>query len=233
LKTYNGGMESLKDKILTYAGLVLVLVGAAVFIIGVFVSNNGSIAALGLFLFVPGAIVFYWLYQQSKPDSQSELNDTTSKETIPEQEISTASVEPTLPELSPLKKFLIQEHETNKAKGDAFEKFCGDLFVAMEYMVLRTGGSGDRGVDLIVTNIKGPGPDIRCVVQCKYQESAVPPKDVRDALGTLNSNNAQLAIVVTTAKFTRAALTTADENKGHVWLIDGTKLDELAMKHLR
>jgi restriction endonuclease Mrr len=81
--------------------------------------------------------------------------------------------------------------------GAEFECFVSDLFSARGYMVKRQGGTGDEGIDLVLTQ----GPD-RDVVQCKRWLRQIGSPVVREFYGATMHAKARHGFIVTTASFT-------------------------------
>lgn len=108
-----------------------------------------------------------------------------------------------------------------------FEKLIGELFTFMGYSVIRTGRSGDGGIDLSCRNQKGE----YVVVQCKRQKGNVGVEIVRGFYGALIHSGAVKGIIVCTSKFTNGA-TDWIESKP-IELIDKKRLSELLMTYYR
>lgn len=100
-----------------------------------------------------------------------------------------------------------------------FEQYVAVLFEEAGYRVRRTGGSGDRGVDLRVNRGGGAG-----VVQCKRYEDAVGPATVRELIGAMTNAEVREGYLVTTSTFTAGAESEAREAPYKVNLVDGEKL---------
>ena len=75
------------------------------------------------------------------------------------------------------------------------------LFRRKGYRVEMRGGSGDHGVDLIVTNRKRR----KAIVQCKRYRNQIGPDIVRELYGTLMHEKAAHAFLVTTASISQSA----------------------------
>lgn len=78
--------------------------------------------------------------------------------------------------------------------GRQFEKELANLFEKIGHVVKRTGGSGDKGIDIIIDN--------NVAVQCKAYKNKVPPAAIRDLLGTLQNSGYKKGILASTNGFT-------------------------------
>jgi hypothetical protein len=110
-----------------------------------------------------------------------------------------------------------------------FEYVVGEVLEGVGYTDVQvTKGSGDHGVDIDAVDPWGR----RCIVQCKQYAPARPVGGpaVRDLIGTSNLQAGARPILVTTAGFTRDAISNA--RQGGVELIDGTTLVSLARQAL-
>lgn len=101
--------------------------------------------------------------------------------------------------------------EVDRMTGTEFEDFVAALCRRDGCtQVKRVGGAGDNGAD-----IKGILPDGRpIIVQCKRYApgNAIPAREIRDMMGALQHHRAQVAIFVTTSRFTRPAQTLCTEH---------------------
>ncbi len=102
-----------------------------------------------------------------------------------------------------------------------FEEYTGELFQQKGYDVTMRGGSGDMGVDLLLTKENGQ----RAIVQCKRYRHAITPDIVRELFGTLVHERVAHGFLVTTASISKNTRKWA-ENKP-LTLIDGTMLLEI------
>ncbi len=102
-----------------------------------------------------------------------------------------------------------------------FENYIAELFRRKGYDVTMRGGSGDMGVDLLLTKEDGQ----RAIVQCKRYRHAISPDIVRELFGTLVHERVTHGFLVTTADISKNARKWA-ENKP-LTLIDGTLLLEI------
>ncbi len=104
-----------------------------------------------------------------------------------------------------------------------FEAYVADIFRKKGYQVELRGGSGDKGVDLIVeTGAFGK----RAIVQCKRYRNKIGPDTVRELYGTLLHERAAHAFLVTTAEISDAAREWAQHKS--LTLIDGATLVRIA-----
>jgi hypothetical protein len=109
-----------------------------------------------------------------------------------------------------------------------FERVIQELFTGMGYSVLKTGHSGDEGIDLICKNY---ATSEKVIVQCKRYSGNVGSHAVRDFFGALIHSKANRGYIVTTSDFTKDAKTWA---KGKpIELIDRKKLSDLMMRYYR
>ncbi|MFJ2194085.1 restriction endonuclease [Kitasatospora sp. NPDC087861] len=94
--------------------------------------------------------------------------------------------------------------EVDRMTGTEFEDFVAGLCRRDGCtQVERVGGAGDNGAD-----IKGVLPDGRnMIVQCKRYApgNAISAREIRDMMGALQHHRAQVAVFVTTSRFTRPA----------------------------
>jgi hypothetical protein len=100
-----------------------------------------------------------------------------------------------------------------------FEDYVAELFRKKGYAVTHRGGSGDRGVDLELSDRR---TGRRAIVQCKRYQNTVGAKTVRELYGTLLHELAYHAFLVTTADISDAARSWADGKP--ITLIDGATL---------
>lgn len=105
-----------------------------------------------------------------------------------------------------------------------FEEMVAVTYQALGFWVRRVGRSGDHGVDLKMRSSDGK----YMIVQCKKYRDSVGEAYIRDLYGTLLHENADRAIMVTSADITKAAEKWA---KGKpIELIDGINLLKLMEK---
>lgn len=82
-----------------------------------------------------------------------------------------------------------------------FEQLVAETYRALGSRVDLVGGSGDHGVDLLVTSPQGE----KTVVQCKRYRGSVGEPVVRDLLGTMQHEEAAAGALITTGEFTAQA----------------------------
>ncbi len=100
-----------------------------------------------------------------------------------------------------------------------FEAYVATVFRKKGYKVELRGGSGDKGVDLIV---ESDALGKRAIVQCKRYRNKIGPDTVRELYGTLMHERVAHAFLVTTAEISAAAREWG-QNKS-MTLIDGETL---------
>lgn len=107
-----------------------------------------------------------------------------------------------------------------------FEMLVGEGFRRQGYLVVETGGGGaDGGVDLVLRR-PGSNGDEKFLVQCKqWRAFKVGVDVVRELYGVMAARGAAGGFVVTSGRFTGAAVSFA--NGRNVTLVDGPKLHEL------
>jgi|GEM_PF-6456558 len=120
------------------------------------------------------------------------------------------------------KEMQLKEHWLN-LNGWAFEKETGLLFEQCGFRNVRvTKGSGDGGVDIIMTR-----DGKKYIVQCKKHAKPAPQTHLRDLFGAFHDDeNADKAIFICTGGFTADAIEFALNNE--IDLIDLEKLLEIA-----
>lgn len=92
-----------------------------------------------------------------------------------------------------------QEAFWRKLSPYAFEVEIQDLYQRMGYFVIRTGGAGDEGVDLLLRKDAQ-----KIIVQCKQHEKPLSPGAARDLLGTIIHHEATAGILICTGGFSQA-----------------------------
>jgi restriction endonuclease Mrr len=107
-----------------------------------------------------------------------------------------------------------------------FEAYVGLLFENAGYRVKRTGGSGDRGIDLVVHR-NGQAS----VVQCKRYEDNIGPGTIRELIGAMTNAGADHGFLVTTSAFTAGAERVARRAPYRIDLVDGERLVRWARRH--
>lgn len=98
---------------------------------------------------------------------------------------------------------LLEQEQINSRNLDAisphrFEELVGQIFKAMGFQVLHTGGTGDQGVDLVCQNRQNEF----LIVQCKRYQHKVSVGVVRDFYGALIHSKAKSGYIITTGEFT-------------------------------
>jgi restriction system protein len=103
--------------------------------------------------------------------------------------------------------------------GVEFENFMANVFAKKGYPVQLTPGSGDQGVDLLLTI-----DERRVAVQLKRYTGPVGNAAIQAVVAGMFHYKAKEAWVVTTSSFTRSAVALAKSN--HVRLIDRNELED-------
>jgi len=106
---------------------------------------------------------------------------------------------------------------TNVKTGVDFENYLYSIFEKLGYSVTQTKGSGDKGVDLVLTK-----NGITYVIQAKFYSGVVGFDAIKEAHTGKDIYKADKAAVVTNNSFTRQAIETAATL--NITLIDGDKL---------
>jgi len=110
---------------------------------------------------------------------------------------------------------------------DAFEYLAAAVVMARDkhQFESRSGGSGDRGVDVRLRNHFG----LLVAVQAKRYDptGTVPSHHVRDFSGSLGTHDAVYGYLVTTAKLTPDGLSDKGRSPRQIHLIEGWLLDVL------
>ena len=109
---------------------------------------------------------------------------------------------------------------TDWMEGIEFEKFLERLFLALDFKVTRTPGSGDMGADLILES-----ESKRIAVEAKRYSSNVTPIAVRSLKGGMDYHHADEGWVITNWGFTDKAEKQA--RASGIKLIDGHGLQKL------
>ena len=117
----------------------------------------------------------------------------------------------------------------------AFEKLIVDLMLGMGYGARgsgeRIGRSGDGGVDGVI-NEDALGLDVIYLQAKRYaQGNNIGPEVIRAFSGAMQERNATKGVFVTTSKFTRGAVESANNSRVRLILIDGEKLTELLTEY--
>ena len=90
--------------------------------------------------------------------------------------------------------------DLHRLSGSEFESLITSLFVKDGYKVVRRGGSGDEGIDLVLET--GNAKD---VVQCKRWRADIGSPVIREFYGSMLHAHARHGFIVTTAAFTQSA----------------------------
>ena len=124
-----------------------------------------------------------------------------------------------------------------KSKPSFFEKLVVELLVAMGYggthenAARAVGKSGDDGIDGIIDEDK-LGLDSIYIQAKRYQlNSKIGSHDVRDFVGALVGANANKGVFITTADFTKEAVSFISRVNSKVVLINGTRLSNLMIDY--
>jgi hypothetical protein len=113
-----------------------------------------------------------------------------------------------------------------------FEQFVAKIYSGMGFRVDVTGQSRDGGVDIIGRRPNEFGVE-KIIVQCKHFPGHVVGEPVvRELLGARQEHqDAQVAVIVTSGRFSKGAITLADRH--NVKLIDRLDLQRLAEHYLQ
>lgn len=130
-----------------------------------------------------------------------------------------------LPEGTSQASAVVTLDELQSLSPRAFERYVADLFRKKGYSVIMRGGSGDLGVDLELTGVRGR----RAIVQCKRYQNTIGAEIIRELYGTLIHEGVHWAFLVTTAEISEAARDWASGKP--ITLIDGEMLVDVA-RHL-
>ncbi len=118
-----------------------------------------------------------------------------------------------------------------------FEQLIVDLLLAMGYgggraeMGRSLGKSGDGGIDGVIKEDE-LGLDVVYVQAKRYAaNNAVPVREVRDFIGSLEGHRASKGVFVTTSTFPSSAREFVERVSKRVILIDGIELARLMIRH--
>ena len=116
-----------------------------------------------------------------------------------------------------------------------FENLVLDLLHAMGYgasraKLVRVGGSGDGGIDGIISLDK-LGLEKVYVQAKRWRDNSVGQPQVQSFFGALAGRKASKGVFITTAKFTREAEEFAGAVSDSIVLVDGERLTELMIEH--
>jgi restriction system protein len=112
----------------------------------------------------------------------------------------------------------------NRMDPGAFEELVAETYRTLGYSARRTGHSGDHGIDVELLTPNGE----RWIVQCKRYRDPVGEGIVRELYGTLVSEKAKRAVLVTSAEITPPAEAWARGKP--IWLVDGHQFLHLMQK---
>ncbi len=101
-----------------------------------------------------------------------------------------------------------------------YERHCAALLTSLGWVVRVTKGSGDQGADVIAEK-----DGVRIVLQCKKHSKPVGNKAVQEALAAMKFEDAEIAAVVSNARFTPAAQALA--HRSGVALLHHSELDRV------
>lgn len=104
--------------------------------------------------------------------------------------------------------------------GADFEVHCAEILASVGWQVVRKGGSGDQGVDLIASK-----SGLRLAIQCKRYAGSVGNKAVQEVFAGMSYECCHRAAVVSNAPFTASAVKLASSTR--VLLIDEQSLPEI------
>jgi restriction endonuclease Mrr len=120
------------------------------------------------------------------------------------------------------KKYQLIHTDWRVLKGVPFENFLVETFEALGYTVKTTKGSGDQGVDLIVS-----GRGLRLAVQAKGWAGGVGLKAVQEVFAGMTFYNCDSCVVITTSHFTSGARELA--RKVGCKLVEGEQISDLIL----
>jgi hypothetical protein len=109
-------------------------------------------------------------------------------------------------------KYRLIHTDWRSLRGVAFEQFLSDVFQALGYRVQTTKGSGDQGVDLIVT-----GKGRRIAVQAKGYADSVGNKAVQEVYSGMIFYGCEISVVITNSRFTSGARELAHKVGCHLY----------------
>lgn len=113
----------------------------------------------------------------------------------------------------------------DRQKGPEFERYCADLLRRNGFHDVRVcGRSGDGGVDVLAR--KGWR---LYAIQCKCYSHPVDVKAVQEINAGMEKYNANIGVVMTNNRFTRAAIKAAQDygRDRPIWLWDRHKLESM------
>ncbi len=117
----------------------------------------------------------------------------------------------------------------------AFERLILDLMTAMGYGARgkqrHLGGSGDRGVDAIITEDAFGLEQIYLQAKRYGRDNNVGASQVREFAGALDERGASKGVLITTGRFTTAARDAAERSTKRIILVDGEELARLMVRY--
>jgi restriction system protein len=121
-----------------------------------------------------------------------------------------------------------------RSPPEAFEHLVLDLLHQMGYGatqadVQRVGGSGDGGIDGIIS-LDRLGLE-KIYIQAKRWKNVVGSPEIQGFMGALQLQGASKGVFITTSSFTREAKAAAAKARGSLVLIDGQGLTALMIEH--
>lgn len=169
-----------------------------------------------------------WGQRSSKPAkdlSEEETNDQT-----PDEKLDSAIEELTRNLAGELVK------KIQSLKPVALEKLVLQLLHAMGYgdseeALQHLGGSGDEGVDGVISLDRLGLQKIYVQAKRYKDESAITPNTIQAFAGAIHSKGAVGGVFITTSGFTKLAIEAAKKSKIPIELIDGLSLGNLLIKH--
>lgn len=123
-----------------------------------------------------------------------------------------------------------EQADLYKYDWQSFEHLIGDLWADKGYETTVTVGSNDKGIDVRATDKAGKSEHIIIQVKQYKQGNKVGRPDIQKTLGTLSTDVATRAIVVTSSSFTQPAISEAAKAESRIELIDGVELLNILTK---
>lgn len=115
----------------------------------------------------------------------------------------------------------ILKAQIDNMAGEEFEEYCAELLYAVGYRNIQTTpASGDNGLD-VIANANG----VTYGIQCKRFSSSVGVKAVQEAFAGAQYYNCDVAVVMTSNYFTKAAINMAENIGVELW--DRDYIEEL------
>jgi len=201
--------------------LVALLVIGVIIVVALSMSGNNTGALLGVFLIPVISIVLSAWYlaflTKSREEEEERRQELEEQRRRWEEEDRQKKLEEGLKSLGTC-------GSIDNISGGDFEVIVSKLFSKMGYLVSRTKGSGDEGIDLYLKSKEGR----RAGVQCKRWKGIVGQSVVRGFYGSLMHAHLKKGYVVTTGKFSKPA---KDFVRGKpIVLIDGDELRRIIVE---